>query len=172
MEFRLKNFKIKIEFSFIFVLSLSLIFGYENAGRLILFSCVHETAHLAALFIVGGKAEILTISFFGISLKYDTALPRFKEFIVISAGPLINIILFLILKDDINLFLAVLNLLPIYPLDGGRLIRIFFPNAIKQISLAFLTAMLIASIYLLVKYSIFSLLLVCLYLIAFNMRSV
>lgn len=171
MEFRIKNLTIKIEFSFFFIICISLISGYKNTGMLILFCAVHEVAHLAALIALGGKAERLTISFFGIALKYNSDLPIKKEFFVICAGPLINLILYFFYKDDINLFLAVLNLLPVYPLDGGRIIKLLFPNAVRYISLAFLGLMFVFSVYLLIYHSVFSLLLVCLYLIVFNMRS-
>lgn len=136
-----------------------------------MFCFLHETAHLAALIAVGGKPECLNISFFGIALKYDSKLTIVKESLVISAGPLFNIILFLIINDNINLFLAVLNLLPVYPLDGGRLIKLLFGSAAKYISIIFLGIMLIFSLYLLICHSIFTLLLVCIYLIVFNMRS-
>lgn len=171
LEFFIKDFKIRIEFSFIFILCLSLVLGYKNTGLLILFCVLHEAGHLCALLAVGGKPDCLNISFFGIALKYNCNLSMAREAIVITAGPVINLVLYLILIDDINLFLAVLNLLPVFPLDGGRLLNLFIPRFSKYISIIFLAGMLIFSIYLLIFYSVFSLLLVCLYLIIFNMRS-
>lgn len=171
VEFSVKDLKIKIEFSFIFILCISLVFGYKNTGMLILFSMIHEFAHLAALLAVGGKAECLTVSFFGIALKYNSDLSSKQEFGVIAAGPAANLILFLVLKDEINLFLAVLNLLPVFPLDGGRLIKLFFPNAVRYVSAVFLVVMLLLSIYILLNFNVVSLLFICIYLIAFNVRS-
>ena len=70
-----------------------------------------------------------------------------------------------------SLFLALVNLFPAYPLDGGRVVKLLFPRAVKYVSLLFLTALLAVSVYILFRYSIFSLFLVCLYLILFIMRS-
>jgi len=150
---------------------LSLIFGYKNTGLLILFCFLHESAHLFSLIAVGGKPQCLTVSFFGIALKYESDLSIGSELAVILAGPLLNIILYVFIQDDINLFLAVLNLLPVYPLDGGRVVKLLFPRAVKYVSLLFLTALLAVSVYILFRFSIFSLFLVCLYLILFIMRS-
>ena len=171
LEIFLKGFKIRIEFSFIFILCLSLVLGYKNTGLLILFCFLHEIGHLLALVAVGEKPDSLNISFFGIALKYSCKFSIAKEALVIASGPIINVIMFLALQDEINLFLAALNLLPVFPLDGGRLINLVFPLASKYISIAFLAIMLIASVYVLIYHSVFSLLLLCLYLIVFNMRS-
>ncbi|MCD7797605.1 MAG: hypothetical protein LUG95_08485, partial [Clostridiales bacterium] len=46
-------------------------------------------------------------------------------------------ILYLILKDDFNLILLFINLLPIYPLDGGRALSLYFVNAYKVIGIIF-----------------------------------
>ena len=171
MEFFIKEFKIRIEFSFIFILCLSLVLGYKNTGLLILFCFFHELGHLFSLLAVGGKPDSLNVSFFGIALKYNCRLSLGREAIVIAAGPLINLIFYLILRDEINLFLLVLNMLPVYPLDGGRLLNLVLPKHSKYISFIFLAIMLVVSIFVLINYSVFSLLLLCFYLIAFNMRS-
>lgn len=56
-----------------------------------------------------------------------------KKLIIALAGPFINllfIILFIILKQKsiliyINIIILIFNLLPIYPLDGGRILKYF-----------------------------------------------
>ncbi len=53
-----------------------------------------------------------------------------KKLIIASAGPLVNVIfgiIFYILKNEtltyINILIFIFNMLPIYPLDGGRIIK-------------------------------------------------
>ena len=55
-----------------------------------------------------------------------------KRIVIDVAGPLVNLIFIIvgeIIKSEIivysNLLIMILNLLPIYPLDGGRIIRNF-----------------------------------------------
>ena len=67
-------------------------------------------------------------------LEYDINTPLLKEFLVLIMGPIFQILFLGIiycLKIDVpnyfytyNYFILMFNLLPIYPLDGGRLLHL------------------------------------------------
>ena len=89
---------------------------------------------------------------------------------MLAAGPFVNIILLVFTGNKINLFIAVLNLLPVFPLDGGRLLRLFLPNAAKYISFVFLISLLCMSVYAAVCLGVYQPVLISVYLLIFNMR--
>ena len=88
-------------------------------------------------YLLGG--EILKIYIYplgGISkFRFDLNTSIFKEFLVLIAGPIFQIIAYIILKkilidykEIITIYhysILFFNLLPIYPLDGGKLLNLF-----------------------------------------------
>lgn len=142
--------------------------GANELLYLLLFSGLHELGHLIVLAICGGRADILTFSFYGLALKYSSQLSRLKEFFVLLAGPLVNLILYIIIRDDINLVLFAINILPIYPLDGGRMLRLFSYRISVIISKMLLVLIVILSIWLIIKFKSFSMLLIAVYLVVYS----
>jgi stage IV sporulation protein FB len=128
-------------------------------------------------FCLGFKLQNLCINPMGLSIKFKINSKDFnkkflkanrftiKKILIALAGPVVNFIIalvfifnnsdFLGLKNELiiyaNLLIAVFNLIPIYPLDGGRvikhLIQIFkglevsntYMNIISNISIVILT---------------------------------
>ncbi len=112
--------------------------GYALAGFAA--AAIHECGHLLMLYILRIRPKELTLSFFGMRLILpdDHTMGTTQMMLVALAGPLTNLlfaVLSCIWRTDgilisIHLVLAVLNLLPILPLDGGQavysiLIRMF-----------------------------------------------
>lgn len=126
---------------------------------LILF--LHEAGHLIVL--CGEKTEIsyIKIEPFGITIRFRDRLTKNpgKEIISAFAGPLTNFILALlaliIAKERLkffilaNLSMGIFNLLPIYPLDGGRILKAFFSmryGYIKSFRFVFLLSAFISAL--------------------------
>lgn len=137
---------------------------------MLIFSSVHELSHLLVLLITGGSPDSIKLSFYGIALKYSCKLSRIREFAVIFAGPMINFILYLFLKDDINLMLFILNIFPVFPLDGGRILELFSYKLSAVTGKIFLAILIIVSLYLIIFYHSFSLFLISIYLIFYSIN--
>ena len=91
---------------------------------------LHEIAHvITALILKVDVTEILLMPV-GVSATYNENISPKKEIIISLAGPIMSLIMAIFSKDslisNINFIIMILNLIPIYPLDGGRVQRIFF----------------------------------------------
>ncbi len=90
---------------------------------------------------------------------------------MLLCGPLVNLILYVVIGNEVNLLLFLLNIIPVFPLDGGRLLLIIFSEKAKLISLAILFVLVAFSVFLFVKFKVFTLPLIAAYLLIFNLRS-
>ena len=177
MEIHIKKVKIKIEYSFILIIAFSLLLDNRSVIFILLFSSLHETAHITALLLFKGRIKEINIAFYGVGLKYDYSFLFILELIFLLSGVLVNFVLALIgLKREINLSLALINLLPVYPLDGGRALklilnRIFRADLTDRFFLC-LTALIIS---LLAVYSIYtlnySLIFITIYILIFSFNN-
>lgn len=90
---------------------------------LLLFSSLHEMGHLITLLAFGYKPSEINISFYGIGLKHNADLLVYEEIIFLLAGVIINFGFAIFgIYEKINLALLIINIIPVYPLDGGRLL--------------------------------------------------
>lgn len=106
---------------------------------------IHEYGHALTALAFGQKAEIHLVGLGGLTQREGSKLALWKDFIVVLNGPLAGLLLgsaayllattldghlhshleyALWITFYANMVWTVMNLLPIYPLDGGHLLRI------------------------------------------------
>lgn len=150
-----------------------------------LFSILHEIGHIIAGILLGFKPITLEILPVGLAVQLEGKSENYnkkikkgtmlnlKKIIIAIAGPMVNVIIAIIffvidihffnIRRDIiiyaNIIIAIFNSIPIYPLDGGRIVKnmlnIFegrimankYINLISNITISILTA--ISSIWIL-----------------------
>ena len=91
------------------------------------YALLHELAHIIISLVLNVKIVEVILMPIGVCAKYGYINNKIKEIIIAAVGPLFSIIVFALTEEtiikEINLSIAILNLTPIYPLDGGRIIR-------------------------------------------------
>lgn len=119
----------------------------EIYALIMIFAIIHELGHLVTGILMGMKPEKIELMPFGLSVSFKINVNEYnkkikkgnnleiKKILIALAGPLTNLIIILItdrLKIDIiksmlivytNFLIMIFNLLPIYPLDGGRILK-------------------------------------------------
>lgn len=119
----------------------------ETYTIIILFAIIHELGHLAAGLIMGMQPEKIELTPYGVSISFKLKIKDYnkkiykgnllevKKILVAISGPLTNLLIIFItiqMKIQIfsniiiiysNLLLILFNLIPIYPLDGGRILK-------------------------------------------------
>ena len=125
--------KIKVDLKiFLIIILYILTKNIELFAMSFIFILLHELGHAITGVILGLKIKKININVLGLSIEFENyGKERINNKIIIDmAGPVINIISFIIaviLKKEeivyINILLAIINLLPIYPLDGGRIVK-------------------------------------------------
>ncbi len=141
MRLKINSFYIYFSFPALAVVSLIVISNFYTDYLLCLCAVIiHELGHLSAMFILGLKPESISIELFNIkindNLRYKNSL--LIDLIVTVAGPLLNLLFFLIFLNisgkfsGVNLFIGLFNLLPAASLDGGQILFLILSNYLRR----------------------------------------
>ena len=126
-------------------------FFLVGKGTAILYALLALSIHEGAHYLVARKRGYLVGGFsltpFGATMSFDNGLAEGDEFAVAAAGPIVNLLLCPALVSlwwffpatypyTLSLFrssfaLALFNLLPLYPFDGGRMLFSLWKDKIK-----------------------------------------
>ena len=124
---RLPN--VSISPTFLLSIALHLYFGFSAwLKNLLLAAFLHECAHAVALWYFNVQIRSLRLTSLGAVMRVGSISYR-RELICAAAGPAMNALLAAAtilpypLFGFCNLGLLSFNLLPLYPLDGGRIMR-------------------------------------------------
>lgn len=162
---------IKIDFSTYVVMLISFLAGYFEYVFLTIFTIlVHELGHYIIAFILGLRVREIRIFMFGgvTVLDEELTVSLFKEVITLIMGPIFQVLLLFLIyflnkhgyvSDvtydkfyDINIFLLSFNLLPILPLDGGKLVNnfldFFLPYGLSHIFSIFISLVTLPFLFL------------------------
>lgn len=116
---------------------------------------IHELGHLLFSIIFKWKIAYINILPFGALIKFENSLnkPLFEEFIIAIMGIVFQTIFIIFFNDKIfwNCYRIILifNIIPIYPLDGAKIINILF-NKIVSFRLSYIISLIISYVILLV----------------------
>lgn len=103
---------------------------------------------MAVSFLLGYKASSIHLFPWGCVLTLKEIPSASKSIPILSAGCAFNLIMFAFgIFPKENLTLALFNLIPVMPLDGGVLINLLLPGAAFFISLAFIAVLFIFTFY-------------------------
>ncbi len=154
--------KIRIHCSKGFLLMLAILIWLDGEGLVlcsIFAAALHELGHGAMIWLMGGHVQELRLTAIGAEMRLDARYPLDygKEMAAALAGPMVSLAAAALsiwrewyLFAGINLCYGLLNLLPIYPLDGGRVLSCLLTScapraaerAARWISTAFAGALL------------------------------
>ena len=140
--------KIRIDLKIFIFLA---IFYFTNQVKIYMiimfFSFLHELGHIVVGLVLKMKLEKIEILPCGFSSSFNASFTDYKKtiknadfftlkkIIIASAGPILSMMLVIIFtyidipyieKNDVvysNLLIVIFNLIPLYPLDGGRIIK-------------------------------------------------
>ena len=141
---------------------------------------IHELGHLLFLKIFRYEIMQLSLSAFGLEIDYRGCLEGVEGLISIAAGPIFGLVYglgsqmagkeFWRMSGGISLALSMFNLIPVLPLDGGRMLLIIAGERGRDISRGISLVLFAAAAILSITKGWISLLLMGSWLLVYNLR--
>lgn len=147
----------------------ALMYFFDSAGltaALLPAAIVHELGHVLALRLCRCPLRRVRLGLFGAELDYAGSPGRWEKLFCAAAGPAAGVLwalfalrrggAYLRLSGEISLLLSAFNLLPVLPLDGGRIAEALLgERAARVLSLAAAAALSLGGIVLLWRFRAF-----------------
>lgn len=117
-----------IKLNIYLVFSIVILIFFRQAEQFLIFYFfifLHEIAHIFVAKILRIKIIDVSLLPFGVNARFDFCDSKIKEILIASAGPIFSFITAITLKKYFiyNMFIFTVNMIPIYPLDGGRILK-------------------------------------------------
>ena len=177
-----------IKIHYTFIIYLLILFFFELLPYYFCFFIsifIHEISHGIMGKIFGLKIKNISINFSGLSLGFENFnISKIKKIIIYIVGPVINLIIAIILNYYnneeyafliiCNLLLFTFNILPIYPLDGGKIIyevlsnNIYCDKLFNLIQQIFCIILILFCIYVYINFEAIQILFLGLYLLGMS----
>jgi Zn-dependent protease len=195
MIFKTKICHIEIEIVLIFVVLTSIISKTLFKFLYYFFACYlfilfHELMHILIGIVLNKKLIKIKFSLSGVCAIFEkekyirSRLIYVKNILIYISGPISNLILAYLFIDNamirnINIFLAILNLLPIFPLDGYNIFLNIFNimfivkksiRIMNNITNACIILILLVALYQIKEYHNFSMIIFCIYLFVLKLN--
>lgn len=155
----MKNILSKIYFHPLFliiVLTFISIGKFRFISYFMLLITVHELGHILVSIYFKWNIEKIIILPFGGLTKFNEIInkPLIEEFLIAVSGIMLQMIFFMLIKDKIdynyisaiNYFIIIFNLIPIYPLDGSKILNIIF-NKLTNFKKSILLTIIVSYIF-------------------------
>lgn len=150
---------------------------------------IHELIHGLFGVVYGLSIKDINIGINGLSINFNEFnISLSKKIIVLLSGPVSNLILsmsLIILNKEkyifliiVNTVLFIINIMPIYPLDGGKIINEIFSNydkngkIVKKIYSFFTILIILVTAYICVNYNNIQLFIIGIYLLNLSNKNI
>ena len=160
--------KFDVHYTVIILMIFAILIGLIQEFLLILFGLfLHEIGHIILIKIFTHKINKITLYPFGGVIIYENKNDFiYKSILICLGGIFSNFFFFIVFKligfhslTNVNLLILFINLLPIYPLDGGRvimlLLALFLPYKLSKSIVHYLSIILsvLLTIYLFLNFN-------------------
>lgn len=197
MKIKIKQCIVQIEWTFIIIILISVFSKTFRSYLEIYFLCFcfivfHEMAHLFTGTLFGKKIRNIKISVCGLNIGFNgytdyegkKKTSNLADFLIYSSGPIASYILAVAFRNiklvyEINMAFFIMNLMPVYPLDGYTIFKIFIRGIknkevksflLKFITITFFAIFLIIIVISVIKYKNYNCVIFMLYIFSLNLN--
>ncbi|QSX06215.1 M50 family metallopeptidase [Sedimentibacter sp. zth1] len=101
---------------------------------------LHEIGHFITAHFIGARVVCFKLGLYGVNMQINTNdLSYKKKMLLFFSGPLTNVFIALFAYKyqlvsilEVNMLLAVINLIPVVPLDGGNILKTILEIFLKK----------------------------------------